>query len=90
MLSKIRGFFNSVKEEIKETKEALRIIKDRVLKGKRLSIDEKKIVQNQLIDVFKTILVILIFLIPGGSLILILIGFIKLNKFILPSSFKKK
>lgn len=52
---------------------------------KELSLEEKKKVQNQLIDIFKSIPSLAIFILPGGAVLLPI--FIKLIPKLLPSSF---
>jgi len=69
--------------EINESKELLRLLKKS--KTKKLTLKEKEIVKEQLIDILKTIPSIAIFLVPGGSILLpILLKFIPA---FLPSSF---
>jgi len=50
-----------------------------------LTPDEKKKVQNQLIDIFKSIPSLAIFILPGGAVLLPI--FIKLIPKLLPSAF---
>jgi hypothetical protein len=52
---------------------------------KDLTEDEKKKVQNQLIDIFKSIPSLAIFMLPGGAVLLPI--FIKLIPKLLPSAF---
>jgi len=52
---------------------------------KDLSTEEKKKVQNQLIDIFKSVPSLAIFMLPGGAVLLPI--FIKLIPKLLPSSF---
>ena len=52
---------------------------------RELNAEEKKKVQNQLLDIFKSIPSLAIFLLPGGAVLLPI--FIKLIPKLLPSSF---
>ena len=90
IIEKLNSFFGSINNEIKETKESIGIIRTSFIRGQKLTDQEKDSVYQQGIDVLKTLIVLIIFMIPGGSLILILTGVLKLNKYLLPSSFIKK
>lgn len=90
IIEKLNSFFGSINNEIKETKESIGIIRASFIRGQKLTDQEKDSVYQQGIDVLKTLIVLIIFMIPGGSLILILTGVLKLNKYLLPSSFIKK
>ncbi|MEO8235317.1 MAG: LETM1-related biofilm-associated protein [Flavobacterium sp.] len=71
--------------EISQSKELMKLLSQSTKRD--LSPEEKKKVRNQLLDIFKTIPSLTIFLIPGGSLLLpILIKFIPQ---LLPSAFNE-
>jgi hypothetical protein len=59
----------------------------------KLTPKEKEQIGNQMKDVLKTIGIVGVTLLPGGSIFLILSKVLKINKYVLPSSFleeKKK
>ncbi len=72
-----------LQKELSESKELVYLISKSTLKD--LTPEEKKKVQNQLIDIFKSIPSLAIFLLPGGAVLLPI--FIKLIPKLLPSSF---
>jgi len=72
-----------LQKELLESKELVTLISKSTLQD--LSEEEKKKVQNQLIDIFKTIPSLAIFMLPGGAVLLPI--FIKLIPKLLPSSF---
>ncbi len=72
-----------LQKELLESKELVSLISKSTVQD--LSSEEKKKVQNQLIDIFKTIPSLAIFILPGGAVLLPI--FIKLIPKLLPSSF---
>jgi len=72
-----------LQKELSESKELVYLISKSA--SKDLTAEERKKVQNQLIDIFKTIPSLAIFLLPGGAVLLPI--FIKLVPKLLPSSF---
>lgn len=72
-----------LQKELSESKELVALISKSTVS--ELSSDEKKKMQNQLIDIFKTIPSLAIFILPGGAVLLPI--FIKLIPKLLPSSF---
>ena len=83
-----KKFVAALKSEGKETKEAFKLVVQSVKGEKDLSKEEKKQIGDQLKDVLKTIGYVGVFSLPGGSIFLMLAKFLKLNKYILPSSFQ--
>lgn len=85
--SKVKRFFDAIKKEGKETKEAF----DLVVKASKDEIEltekQKNKIWTQLKDVFKTIGLTASSILPGGSLVFFLIKFLKAEKYTLPSSF---
>ena len=91
-------FLKKVQTEGRETKEAF----DLVLKEsrgelldedgnkRRLTSDEKKIIKQQAVDVFKVLGLTSLSILPGGTLIFILLRVFKQEDKILPSSFLKE
>lgn len=72
-----------LQKELKESKELMVLLSKSTVRD--LSTDEQKQVQKQLLDVFKTIPSLAIFMLPGGALLLPL--FIKFIPKLLPSAF---
>ncbi|MBT8185908.1 MAG: LETM1 domain-containing protein, partial [Eudoraea sp.] len=72
-----------LQRELSESKELMALISKSTVKD--LSAEEKKKMQHQLIDIFKSIPSLAIFLLPGGAVLLPI--FIKLIPQLLPSSF---
>lgn len=72
-----------LQKEFSESKELVALISKSTVKD--LSPEEKKKVQNQLLDIFKSIPSLAIFMLPGGAVLLPI--FIKLIPKLLPSSF---
>jgi len=72
-----------LQNELSESKELVALISKATIKD--LTPEEKKKVQNQLIDIFKSIPSLAIFILPGGAVLLPI--FIKLVPKLLPSSF---
>lgn len=72
-----------LQKELAESKELVFLLSKSTVK--ELSREEKKKVQNQLIDIFKSIPSLAIFILPGGAVLLPI--FIKLIPKLLPSAF---
>ena len=72
-----------LQKEISESAELVSLLSKSTVKD--LSTEEKKKVQNQLIDIFKSVPSLAIFMLPGGAVLLPI--FIKLIPKLLPSSF---
>lgn len=87
---KFHDFILRLEEESVETKEAFKLIAQSAFEDKELSKEEKEEIGNQMKDVLKTVGLIGMAALPGGSLFFILAKFMKINKYILPSSFLNK
>ncbi|WP_077403211.1 LETM1-related biofilm-associated protein [Cellulophaga omnivescoria] len=72
-----------LQKELAESKELVALISKSTITN--LSVEEKRKVQNQLLDIFKSIPSLAIFMLPGGAILLPI--FIKLIPKLLPSSF---
>ncbi|QWX85555.1 hypothetical protein H0I23_07920 [Cellulophaga sp. HaHaR_3_176] len=72
-----------LQKELSESKELVTLLSKSTMKD--LTEEEKKKVQNQLLDIFKSIPSLAIFILPGGAVLLPI--FIKLIPKLLPSSF---
>lgn len=87
MKKKVIKFIDNIKNEGKETKEAFNLVVKASKDEIELSKEERKKIYDQLKDVFKTIGLTLISLLPGDILIFLLIKFFKAEKYVFPSSF---
>ena len=85
-----KDFIKNIEQEGLETKEAFMLIVDSVKEDKELTQEEKDKIGEQLKDVLKTTGLIGVALLPGGSVFFILTKYLKLNKYVLPSSFQEK
>lgn len=83
-------FLGNLNQEKAETKEAFKLLINSIETGKDLTPQEKRQVGEQLKDVLKTAGLVGIAILPGGIVFFIIVKFLKLNKYILPSSFEKK
>jgi hypothetical protein len=72
-----------LKKELKQSKQLMILLTQSTIRD--LSEDEQKKVQSQLLDVFKSIPSLAIFMLPGGALLLPL--FVKFIPKLLPSAF---
>jgi hypothetical protein len=85
-----KDFIEKIGQETDETKEAYRLLVDSIQNGTELTPEQKEQIGEQLKDVLKTLGIVGITLLPGGSIFLILTKVLKLNKYVLPSSFQDK
>jgi hypothetical protein len=82
-----KDFIKAIKQEGKETQEAF-VLLNQAAQGKiTLTPEQKKQIGNQMKDVLKTLGYVIIFSLPGGSIVTILLKVLKLNKYVLPSAF---
>jgi hypothetical protein len=85
-----KDFLSKLEEEGVETKQAFAMLVQATFEGKQLTHEEKEAIGNQMKDVLKTVGLVGMAALPGGSLFFILAKFLKLNKYIMPSSFLEK
>lgn len=71
-------------KEIKQSKELFKLLQQSVTR--KLTKEEQEYVHNQLLDIFKTIPSLAIFMLPGGAILLPLV--VKFIPSILPSAFR--
>ena len=71
-------------KEIKQSKELFKLLQQSVTR--KLTTEEQEYVQNQLLDIFKTIPSLAIFMLPGGAILLPIV--VKFIPSILPSAFR--
>lgn len=87
MKSNVVKFIDNMKNEGEETKEAFNLVvrasKDEI----ELSNKQKEKIYEQLKDIFKTIGLTALTIIPGATAIFLLIKFFKAEKYVFPSSF---
>lgn len=87
MKSKITAFVNAIKQEGKETKEAVSLLIKAAKGDIELSDEQKEQIGNQLKDVLKTIGLTAIAVLPGGFIAGALIKIFKAEHLVTPSSF---
>lgn len=87
---KFSEFTENLGKEGKDTKVAFQLLVDSTFHGRELSHVEKEQIGNQMKDMLKTVDLVVLAVVPGGTLFFILANFLKLNKFIIPSAFLKK
>lgn len=87
-MAHFKKFISALKEEGTETKVAFTMIYEHSIHSKKMNEVEKEWVANQMRDVLKTIGLTTIAIMPGGVIIAIIIKALKIQKYILPSSFE--
>jgi hypothetical protein len=87
MKSKITAFVNAIKQEGKETKEAVSLLIKAAKGDIELSDEQKEQIGNQLKDVLKTIGLTAIAVLPGGFIAGALIKIFKAEHLVTPSAF---
>ena len=91
-------FVSAVKNESEETKDVFDLLlkasrgqlKDGFGQKRQLSEKEIETIREQAIDVLKMIGITSLSILPGGTIVFILLKLFKLNNHILPSSFKNR
>lgn len=86
----IKTFLSNLEQEGEETKEAFYLLVHSINTGVDLTEEEKTKVGEQLKDVFKTLGLVGVTMLPGASVVFLLTTYLKVNEYILPSSFKDK
>lgn len=76
----------SLQKELSESKELVQLIRKST--SEKLTEEEKQKVKSQLIDVFKSVPALAIFLLPGGMILLPLVA--KLLPDIMPTAFREE
>ena len=87
MKAKIHEFVEDIKQEGRETVEAFKLCVKAADDDIGLTKEERNKVWKQIGDIFKTIGLSLITIIPGDILIFMLIKFLKAEKYVFPSAF---
>jgi len=85
-----KDFIEKIGQETEETKEAYKLLVNSIQNGTELTPQQKEQIGEQFKDVLKTLGIVGVTLLPGGSIFIILTKVLKLNKYVLPSSFQEK
>lgn len=85
----LKVFIVQIKQEKVETRDAFKLLITSIENGVPLTPEEKKQVGTQMKDVLKTVGIIGIAILPGSVVFFVLTKLLKLNKYILPSSFEE-
>jgi hypothetical protein len=84
---KFKDFLSKLELEDERTKTAFHLVVQSAVSGKHLSDEEKIAVEAQLKDLLKTADLVALSILPGGTIVLVLATFLKLNRYIIPSVF---
>lgn len=87
---KLHGFLSGLEQEKQETKDAVHLLVQAEFHGRVLTLEEHKQVVEQMKDVLKTVDLVALAVLPGGSLVFIAGKLLKLNQYMIPSAFLKK
>jgi hypothetical protein len=87
---RFKAFLLSVKREGNETKKAFGLLLQSAAGKKTLTKAEKEQIGNQMKDALKAAGLVAASILPGGTIYFILIRFLKLEKYTMPSSFVSK
>jgi len=85
--TKFKDFLAKLELEDVRTKAAFHLIVQSAVGDKHLSHEEKLEIEDQLKDLLKTADLVALTVLPGGTVVLVLATFLKLNKYIIPSVF---
>jgi hypothetical protein len=88
-MSKVKDFFFALKKEKDGSLYMSRLIYANLIQKRVLTDSQKLLVKKQSINLLKTFFLVIIFLFPFGSFILIGVNFFPFRKFIFPSTFLK-
>jgi hypothetical protein len=84
-----KGFLLNLEKEDEQTKMAFHLIVQSAFDGKTLTHEEKLEVENQLLELLKTADLVALTVLPGGTVFLVLVHFLKLNRYVIPEVFLK-
>ena len=87
---KFKDFLSKLHEQDEQTKVAFQLVVQYTFHGRPLTNEEKHEVAIQLKELLKTADLVALTVLPGGTVVLILSGFLKLNPYILPAVFLSK
>ena len=88
--TKFKDFLVKLEQEDEQTKVAFQLVVQATFHGRTLTHEEKIEIENQLKEVLKTADLVALTILPGGTVILVLSSFLKLNSYILPAVFLTK
>jgi len=83
-------FVANIEKEGRDTHAAFYLMTQSTFHGKHLTHEEKIQIGNQMKDVLKTVDLIALTILPGGTVFFVLASVLKINKYIIPSAFLKK
>ena len=87
---KFKDFVSKLEMEDEQTKVAFQLVVQSTFYDRKLTHEEKIEIETQLKEVLKTADLVALTVLPGGTVVLILSSFLKLNPYILPSVFLGK
>lgn len=88
--SKFKDFLSNLEQENEQTKAAFRLVIQSTFHERQLTHEEKLEIENQLKELLKTADLVALTVLPGGTIVLVLSSFLKLNPYILPAVFIAK
>lgn len=87
---KFKDFLVKLQQEDVQAKAAFQLVVQSAFHGRQLTHQEKIEIETQLKELLKTADLVALTILPGGTVVLILSGFLKLNPYILPAVFLTK
>jgi hypothetical protein len=87
---RFNDFLSRLEQEDEQAKAAFNLVVQSTFHGRQLTHDEKLEIETQLKEVLKTADLVALTVLPGGTVVLILSSFLKLNPYILPAVFLSK
>lgn len=88
--NKFNDFLIKLELEDEQTKVAFQLVVQSTFHGHTLTHEEKIEIETQLKELLKTADLVALTILPGGTIILVLSSFLKLNPYILPAVFLAK
>ena len=88
--NKFKFFHQGLKQEGRETIETWGILVKSIKEKRKLTKEERKIINTQLGDLLKTTGLTLAAFLPGGTLYFLLTKVPRFKKYLIPSAFKKE
>ena len=87
---RFNDFISKLEQEDEQAKAAFGLVVQSTFHGRQLTHEEKLEVGTQLKELLKTADLVALTVLPGGTVVLILSSFLKLNPYILPAVFLAK
>ncbi len=88
--TKFKDFLSKLQQQDEQTKVAFGLVVQYTFHGHPLTHEEKLEIETQLKELLKTADLVALTILPGGTVVLILSSFLKLNPYILPAVFLNK